>query len=130
MSHATPVSGAAMEIPAANALRRTPAAAAVRILLATILCTLLPQHGRAAQRQVLHGHVPRVLAQLAPVGLLPAAQQLRLAIVLPLRNHPALTDLLRRLYDPASPDYRHYLTPAQFTAQFGPAAADYEAVAT
>jgi len=112
-----------------NSRARHPPAAAVRILLATFACLLFPLPGRAAQRQVLHGHVPAVVSRLAPVGRLDATQRLNLAIALPLRNQQALTDLLRRLYDPASPSYRQFLTPAQFAAQFGPAEEDYETVA-
>jgi len=46
-----------------------------------------------------------------------------------LRNRDALTNLLEQIYDPASPNYHHYLTSAQFAEQFGPAEKDYEAVA-
>jgi subtilase family serine protease len=53
---------------------------------------------------------------------------MRLAIILPLRNQSQLTNLLRRLYDPSSPDYRHFLSVAQFTEQFGPTKQDYQAV--
>jgi uncharacterized repeat protein (TIGR01451 family) len=62
------------------------------------------------------------------VGRLPASQQLNLAIGLPLRNQEALTNLLRQIYDPSSPNYRHYLTPEIFAAKFGPTEADYQAV--
>jgi len=55
-------------------------------------------------------------------------QRLTLAIALPLHNQKNLTDLLRQLYDPASPDYRRFLTPAQFTARFGPTEQDYRTV--
>lgn len=53
---------------------------------------------------------------------------MRLAIILPLRNQSELTNLLKRLYDPSSPDYRHFLTVAQFTQQFGPTTKEYQAV--
>ncbi|MGD0016197.1 MAG: S53 family peptidase [Verrucomicrobiia bacterium] len=81
---------------------------------------------RAAGQQVLHGHVPAVVAQLQPVGRLPNTQRLNLAIGLPLRNKEELSALLQQLYDPASPDYRRYLTPAQFTERFGPTEQDYQ----
>jgi subtilase family serine protease len=55
-------------------------------------------------------------------------QRMSLAIILPLRNQSELTNLLRRLYDPSSPDYRHFLSVAQFTQQFGPTKQDYQAV--
>ena len=87
-------------------------------------------HGAAAERQALHGHVPAAVAHfnLQPTGELPATKSLQLAIGLPLRNEAALDDLLRQIYDPASPNFRHYLTPEQFTAQFGPTEQDYQAV--
>jgi len=86
--------------------------------------------GIAAERQVLHGHVPAAVARynLQPTGQLPATKSLHLAIGLPLRNQAALTDLIQQLYDPASPNYHQYLTPEQFTEQFGPTEQDYQKV--
>jgi hypothetical protein len=82
----------------------------------------------SAQTHVLPGHVPAVTSQLTPIGPLPADTNLRLAIGLPLRNQAALTDLLQQIYDPASTNYQHYLTPEQFNEQFGPTEQDYQAV--
>jgi len=87
--------------------------------------------GQAQQSlQVLHHHVRPAVAsgQAAPVGLLRPTQRMNLAITLPLRNQAELTSLLARLYDPTSPDYRHFLTVAQFTEEFGPTVEDYQAV--
>jgi uncharacterized repeat protein (TIGR01451 family) len=78
--------------------------------------------------KTLTGHVPAVVSRLQAKGLLPATNQLYLAIGLPLRNREALTNLLQQIYDPASPSYHHYLTPEQFTARFGPTEQDYQAV--
>jgi uncharacterized repeat protein (TIGR03803 family) len=86
--------------------------------------------GRAAGSQVLHSRVPAAVAKLAPLGRLPGTQHLHLSISLPLRNQQALTDLLHQLSDPTSPNYRHYLTPAQFAEKFGPTPGDYQAVVT
>ena len=83
---------------------------------------------RAQPRQTLPGHVPAVTASLQPIGRLPASTNLSLAIGLPLRNKEALTNLLREIYDPASTNYHHYLTPEQFTERFGPTVEDYQAV--
>jgi len=82
----------------------------------------------AEPRQFLHGHVPGAVAHLTPLGLLPATNQIHLAIGLPLRNEEALNQLLREIYDPASTNYHRYLTPQQFTEQFGPTEQDYQAV--
>jgi hypothetical protein len=82
----------------------------------------------AAPMQILAGHVPAAAESVQPAGFFPATNHLRLAIGLPLRNQAALSNLLRQIYDPASPNYHHYLTPEQFAEQFGPAEADYQAV--
>src|SRR5262249_17567458 len=39
-----------------------------------------------------------------------------------------LDELLRQLSDPASPNYRHWLTPEQFAERFGATPADYQAL--
>jgi uncharacterized repeat protein (TIGR03803 family) len=93
-----------------------------------ILLLLFATRAWATERQMLRGHVPAVVAGLSPVGTLPGTNRLNLAIGLPLRNQEALTNLLRQIYDPASPNYRHYLTPEQFTEMFGPSEQDYQAV--
>jgi hypothetical protein len=104
-------------------------AGACRKFLAALLYLALAVDGRAAGMQVLHGHVPPAAAGQPPVGRLPEAQHLQLAIVLPLRNQGAINDLLRQLYDPASPRYRQYLKKGEAAAQFGPTQQDYDAVA-
>jgi subtilase family serine protease len=78
--------------------------------------------------QVMHGLVPAAVANLRAIGSFAGTNQLNLAIGLPLRNREALTNLLREIYDPASPQYHHYLTPEQFTERFGPTKKDYQAL--
>jgi subtilase family serine protease len=82
----------------------------------------------AAEQQTLRGHVPAAVAGLQALGPLPATNRLHLVIGLQLHNRGALTDLLQQLYDPASTNFHQYLTPAQFTARFGPTEADYQTV--
>jgi subtilase family serine protease len=96
-----------------------------------ILMLLAGGVGRAQSVQMVLGNevAPQVGAgKAALVGAMPADQQLNLSIVLPLRNQAQLTSLLSRLYDPSSPDYRHFLSVDQFTQQFGSTADDYQAV--
>jgi uncharacterized repeat protein (TIGR01451 family) len=76
----------------------------------------------------LRGHVPAAVSRLQSSGRLDGATNLNLAIGLPLRNQAALSNLLQQLYDPSSPDYRHFLTPEEFTARFGPTEQDYQKV--
>src|SRR5690242_14235122 len=81
-----------------------------------------------ANRQTLRGHVPAVVSQLAPLGQVAASTRLNLALGLPLRDPAGLSTFLRQISDPASPLYRHYLTPQQFADRFGPTEQDYQAV--
>ena len=100
-----------------------------RLLLAVaLLCMVCPVFG--AGLKTLRGHVPGAVARfhLKSVGTLPANNVLRLAIGLPLRNEAALDALLNEMYDPASPNFHHYLTPEEFTEHFGPTEQDYQAV--
>ena len=106
----------------------SPLPGLVALVSAAVLLFTTP--GQAQQLQVLHSHVRPAVAngQAAPVGVLPANQRLNLAITLPLRNQAELTSLLERLYDPSSPDYRQFLSVAQFTERFSPTVQDYQAV--
>jgi len=72
--------------------------------------------------------MPQAVSHLAPIERLRASDKMKLAISLPLRDQQGLANLLIRLYDPSSPDYRKFLTPAQFTEKFGPSVKDYQAV--
>jgi len=82
------------------------------------------------ERQTLRGHVLPAIRDLnlTAIGRPAATTNLHLAIGLPLRNRELLHQLLQQLYDPASPNYHRYLTPAQFTEMFGPTEQDYQAV--
>jgi subtilase family serine protease len=104
-------------------------ASATVFLLCTVLLFTNPTQAEQS-RQILHNHVrPAVANGQAPlVGALPPTQRINLAIMLPLRNQGDLTNLLERLYDPASADYGHYLSVEQFTKQFGPTVQDYQTV--
>jgi Pro-kumamolisin, activation domain/Viral BACON domain len=75
--------------------------------------------------------MPGVVSSLGlrPLGPLPSSTRLTLVLGLPLRNQQALSNLLAQIYDPASPDYHHYLTPRQFAERFGPTEQDYQALA-
>ncbi len=96
---------------------------------ALTLVAALPVAAAAAQeRHILVGHVPAGAQKAAPIGRLPPTSPLNLAIGLPVRDQAGLSRLLQEVSDPASPSYRHYLTPEQFTERFGPTEADYQTV--
>ena len=91
------------------------------------LLLLLAWPVRGEQRKTLPGHLPSPVLRMKAVRRLAPEASLSLALGLPLRNREALTNLLEQLYDPASPRYRHYLSSGQFTEQFGPTEAEYQA---
>jgi len=62
------------------------------------------------------------------VGHLPSSRILQLDVVLPLRDQAGLDAFLADLYSSTIPNYRHFLTPAEFTERFGPTQHDYEEV--
>src|SRR6185437_6236223 len=66
--------------------------------------------------------------QVQSNGRLPQNQMMNLNIVLPVRDQAGLDRFVAEVYDPASANYRHFLTPQEFTARFGPTQADYNAV--
>ena len=51
-----------------------------------------------------------------------------LHVYLPLRNQQQLDNLLAQLHDRNSPEYQHWLQPADFLNRFGPSAADLSTV--
>ena len=78
--------------------------------------------------KTLPDHIPAVVAHLSAIGILPTTNRLNLAIGLPLRDAQELDDFLAQLSDLASPNYRHYLTPEEFTERFGPTEQNYQDV--
>lgn len=102
------------------------------VFICLMLLALVCRPLKAAPGQVfvrLPDHVPAALAFARHLGRLDAAARVDFALALPLRNQPQLEALLQRLYDPGDPLHGHFLTPDEFTAQFGPTQADYAAVA-
>jgi len=89
---------------------------------------LMAPEAQAAGTKVLSHHVPSAIAHARRLGPMSPGAELKLAIGLPLRNPDELDAFLKDLADPASANYRAYLTPEQFTERFGPSVSDYEVV--
>lgn len=87
-----------------------------------------PSRGDVTAMKALHGHVPPVVNRLPKTGDLPGTNDMHLAIGLQARNQTALDDMVRQVSDPASPNYRHFLSRDEFTSQFAPTEADYQSV--
>ncbi len=84
----------------------------------------------AEERPALTRHVPETVAngEARFMERLPATQSLHFDIVLPMRDRAKLQSFLRQLSDPASANFRHFLTPEQFTERFGPTQEDWDAL--
>ncbi|HEX3624484.1 MAG TPA: protease pro-enzyme activation domain-containing protein [Verrucomicrobiae bacterium] len=76
--------------------------------------------------QALKDSIPPAVSHLSAIGRLNPKTSMKLSIGFPMRNESDLDHLLGQLYDPASPNYRHYLTQQQFVEQFAPSSADYQ----
>ncbi len=96
--------------------------------LAVAAAVLAPLAGRA--EGVMARAVPEVVAQGRAVLMMPAPadQVVGFEVSLPLRNEAELDRLIARLIDPVAVRPKRYLSAAEFTARFGPSAADYETV--
>jgi len=77
--------------------------------------------------RLVHNTLP-ALAQAQVTGAASRDRQLQLAITLSVSSPAALKELIDRLYDPTSPEYRHFLTPTQFADRFAPSRDQYDAV--
>ena len=101
----------------------------VAILLAVVGAMLAVPSSSFAQTLLTHNMRDVVRnGKAQAIGRLPANQVMTLDVVLPLRNQATLDRVVSDIYDPSSSSYHHYLTVPEFTAQFGPSQADYNAV--
>jgi hypothetical protein len=89
----------------------------------------------APQPQVVSGELAQVTSDcsvdggaLAPVGVVPGTTTIEFDIGLPTRNQAEQAAYAQALYDPSSPLYRHFLTPAEYTAMYAPTECDYQAL--
>ena len=72
----------------------------------------------------MHGELPTVPSGVTRLGPVPASQVLKLDVGLAGQDPTGLSDAVRAVTTPGSPDYHHYLTSSQFAAAFGPSAAE------
>ena len=91
---------------------------------------------RCRDRAALPGHivlpqaVPHVPAGSTQYGSPPAGQVLHLDAVLAGQDPAGLAQAVAAVSTPGSPDYRHYLTAAQYAAQYGPTTAEVAQVSS
>ena len=97
-------------------------------IIPLVLAVTVASHAQSMPAFTHHVREAVANGQAQHIGRLPAAQSMRIVLVLPLRNQDALDSFLADLFDPSSPSYHRFLTVDQFTARFGPTQEDYDAV--
>lgn len=109
--------------------RRRYTLAAVFLALAVCAALLLAgaaTRSGAAPATRVHAAAPHIAVRLGPT---PPSQPLTLTIVLRGQSPAALNAVLAAIGDPSSPEYRHYLTPDEYTRRFGPTTQEQARVA-
>lgn len=116
-------------------MRPRPLALAAAIALLPLCAASLSV--TAAQAATPNASAPRIslpntvtpaVSHSQKQGDVPAAQQLSVAVSLKLRNSADLDKFLADVANPKSPNYGHYLTPAEFAARYAPTQADVDHV--
>lgn len=74
------------------------------------------------------GHLRPAAARATPLALPSPNFRMKLALGLPLSDPDGLKRFVDELYNPASPQYLHFLSVAEFTDRFGPSEASYLAL--
>ena len=69
----------------------------INLTAALLLLPVLSGIGAESGFKVLPGHVPDVLAKLAPEGIVPATNRLQLSLGLPLHHQAELAALIQQL---------------------------------
>ena len=90
------------------------------VSLGTTAAQAAPTPNAAASRVSLPNTVTPAVARSERKGDVPAAQPLSVAVSLNLRDTAGLDRFLAAVATPGTPEYGAYLTPAQFTARYGP----------
>jgi hypothetical protein len=76
----------------------------------------------------LRGELPKVPSDVTRLGPVPATQVLRVDVGLAGQDPTGLATEVAAVSTPGSPEYRHYLTSAQFAAAYGPTVAEVQQV--
>src|SRR5580698_7080886 len=86
--------------------------------------------GAANAAQFYTHHVRAAVAQATAreVGALPSTKLMAIDVVLPVRDQASLDQFVANVSNPASLQYRQYVTPQEFTERFGPSQSDYDNV--
>jgi subtilase family serine protease len=89
-------------------------------VLGLIACAALPLS--AATGQLVANTTPRYVSTAQNLGPADPSTTIDVSIWLNLRNRSMLDTLAGQLYNPSSPNYRHWLKPSDVSAKFAPTA--------
>ncbi len=98
------------------------------ILSATVAAILGATNAQAGAVMTRHMRAEVNQGAAQPNASMAADQNMSLDLVLPLSDPAGLKSFLADIYNPASPNFHHFLTPTEFTAKFGPTQQDYDSV--
>ena len=101
-------------------------ASALSAAIAISLAATTTSYAESVMTHHMRDEVRNGAAQ--PAAQMSKSQTMSLDLVLPLRDPAGLSAFLADIYNPASPNFHHFLTVSEFTAKFGPTQADYDAV--
>jgi subtilase family serine protease len=97
------------------------------IVLAILIAGSVLQAAAAGGQYIAHNTPPYVLTA-KNLGTEDPSKTIEISVWLNLHNRSQMDALAQQLYEPTSAHYRHFLTPAQIAAQFGPTAGEVKAV--
>ena len=111
--------------PAASLARRRATWLSV-VIVAFIASAVLP--ALAASGQYVARNTPNYVKTAKNLGTADPSKSIEINLWLNPHNRAEMDALARQLYTPSSPNYRHFLTHAQFNARFAPTAAEAKIV--
>jgi subtilase family serine protease len=107
--------------------RRLGQLVAVLVLIAAPVIYGATSAGASTRRLKVSDIVP-LPARASALGAVPSAKQLHVTVALKPQNSAGLQSLLTAVSTPGSPQFRRYLTTAQFAQRFGASPAEVSAV--
>jgi subtilase family serine protease len=97
-------------------------------LFVVVLIGCLASQGSAATGRFIAHNTPNYVATAANLGTEDPAKVIEVSFWLNPRNRAELDALATQLYDPTSPQFRHFLTRNQIATRFAPTAAQMKVV--
>jgi subtilase family serine protease len=111
-----------------NAVRLRIAAAIIGMFAVGVIVVGTAGAGNSPSRTTLLGSRPAWVPHVARTAIVPSSQHVDARVWLAPNNSAQLTSLAQAVSDPSSAQYRQYLTPAQYDAQFAPTSDQVAAV--